>query len=145
MKPRTEYTPHSDDGIPIQSPVKSWKRGGARAGAGRHPKPGLTAEEFAFIAERRGGKRRAQHGASWEVLAREINEQFRWRGAIDSRTRAQRGISGVWLRGAFAAEIKMRQNSNEPSGEALQHLSAGAWDSGSRVPTDYQPEEPDRK
>lgn len=120
--------------------MDSPRRGGARAGAGRHPKPGLTDEEFAFVATKRGGKQRAQHGASWDVLAREINERFRWRGAIDSRTRADRGISGWWLRLAFAEEIRMRSNSNEPTDAGLHNHSAGAWDSGSRIPPEYHPD-----
>lgn len=114
-------------------------RGGARSGAGRQAKPGLTPDEFAWLAERRGGLKRAAHGASWEVLAREFNDRFRWRGAIDARTRAERGVSASWLKREFAAGIKMQQQSNEPPGEALQHLSGGSWDSGSRIPPEYQP------
>lgn len=110
--------------------------GGARANAGRGPKDPLTAEELAFVLERRGNRRRAPHGSSWGVLAEEVNQRFRWRGALDPRTRAARGISPTWLKLKVAAAIKMQQQSNGPPSEAVQHLSLSPSYSGPRIGRD---------
>ena len=107
--------------------------GGRRANAGREAKPAITPEELAFVLERRGTSKRAPHGSSWVVLAEEVNQRFRWRGALDPRTRAVRGISPTWLKLQVAAGIKMQQQSNGPPSEALQHLSLSADYSGTRM------------
>lgn len=91
--------------------------GGRRSGAGAHPKPAVTAEEWAAVEHLLVGvgvSRR--HGMGYSAAARLISQR-RVGSRVDAQTVKRLAVSSAWLRSQHLLRIKTKENQVGNGGE----------------------------